>query len=190
MRPRHHDSPDPAPNAMIRSLHRMLHDVTDRNGSRRRTDVDDPRLLDDLPPLLMTTTAWLLMMTDLTSRPVEAGGVLIGPSGHDAVTHYVPDLTGHATGASFTFDHERINQTLRQYVPLGLDAKGIAHSHPSGCLTPSLGDLDFVFDCFATVSADDVERFYLPIVVGRRLFPYTVFRGNPLVTVCSQLILF
>lgn len=150
---------------------------------------EDANMLDDCPPLLMATSAWFSMMNDLTSRPVEAGGMLIGPSGHDSVTHYVPDLTGSATTASFTFDHVGNNEVLRQFVKLGLDAKGVAHSHPFGCLTPSGGDLEFVRNCFGCASVD-CDRFYLPIVVGKRLFPYIVLRRDPLVVLYAQLILF
>lgn len=165
-----------------------------RRGSPQKAIIpipgDDPLFLDEYPPLLMATTAWQAMMTDLTTRPVEAGGLLIGPSGHEAVTHYVPDLSGEATAVTFTFDHVRLNELLRQYVPLGLDAKGVAHSHPEGCLTPSGGDLQFVRDCFAKASPGECDRFYMPIVVGRRLFPYVVCRAEALVTLYSQLILF
>ena len=115
---------------------------------------------------------------------------LIGPTGHDAVTHYVPDTSGQATGVSFTFDHHGNNALLRQYAPLGLDAKGVGHSHPTGCLRPSLGDLRFVQDCFDLASPAELDRFYLPIVVGRRLFPYVILRGDPLMTIYSRLILF
>lgn len=160
-------------------------------GSRKRDDdCAVHTFLAEYPPLLMATTAYFAMMADLISRPVEAGGVLIGPIDHDSVTHYVPDATGRATTASFTFDHEQINELLRRYVPLGLDVKGVGHSHPAGCLAPSSGDLQFVCDCFTKASPSECDRFYLPIVVGKRLFPYVVYRGDAPVTVYSQLILF
>jgi|CXWL01.1.fsa_nt_gi proteasome lid subunit RPN8/RPN11 len=151
---------------------------------------EDPGFLEEYPPLLMATTAWYDMLTDLTTRPTEAGGLLIGPTGHDAVTHYVPDTAGQATGVSFTFDHHGNNALLRRYAPLGLDAKGVGHSHPTGCLRPSQGDLRFVQDCFDLASPAELDRFYLPIVVGRRLFPYVILRGDPLMTIYSRLILF
>lgn len=155
---------------------------------RRLSAAGDHSFLEDFPPLLMATTAWQATMAHLTGRPPEAGGILIGPINHDAVTNYVPDLTGLATTASFTFDHEQLNELLRRYVPLGFDAKGVAHSHPAGCLAPSGGDLRFVSDCFAKSS--ELDRFYMPIVVGKRLFPYVVYRGESPVAIYSQLILF
>lgn len=161
-----------------------------RVGHNSKVASVDPDFLEDCPPLLMATTAWQTMMADLTTRPPEAGGVLIGPVDHDAVTHYVPDSTGRATSASFTFDHMRINEMLRHYVPLGLDAKGVAHSHPYGCFALSGGDLQFVSDCFAKAPQLEFDRFYMPIVVGKRVFPYIVYRRESPVAVFSQLILF
>src|SRR5437660_541313 len=96
------------------------------------------------PTILMAKTAYEHGMRALARRPPEAGALLIGPAGHRSVTHVIPDETGHATAASFTWDHRALNATLAQYTALGLDAKGFLHTHPGHCRRLSEGDLEFV----------------------------------------------
>jgi proteasome lid subunit RPN8/RPN11 len=143
-----------------------------------------------LPVMQIAAPAYFRIMSDLTTRPPEAGGVLVGPQDHDAVTHYFPDETGDGTPVSFTFDHVRLNRLLSRLAAVGLDAKGVVHSHPSGCPTPSQGDLAYVDRCFALAKDQPLSRFLLPIVCGRRIFPYVVLHDRPWLAQFAQVVLF
>lgn len=122
--------------------------------------------------LLMAKTAYEAGMDFLGGREPEAAGLLIGPKRHRSVTHFVPDMTGKSTPGSFTWDHDGLNKILRQYLPLGLDAKGFWHSHPSGCRRLSQGDLSFVKRVFSTPGND--ETVLMPLFVDGACHPFIV----------------
>ena len=130
------------------------------------------------------------MMEYITGRMPETAGVLIGPKGHDAVTHFVPDEAGDSRPASFTLGHLKLNEILAKYLPAGLDGKGIVHSHPASCTSPSSGDLAYVAKCFQVAKNGSLDRFLLPIVVGERFHPYVVFRNEPDIPRFAQVVLF
>lgn len=150
---------------------------------------DGSPIFERLAVMQIASTTFIELMDYLTSRPPEAAGVLIGPKNHDGVTHFVADETGAPTAVSFTLGHIKLNQLLAKYVPAGLDAKGIVHSHPLGCVSPSAGDLAYVAQCFAS-GKGTLDRFLLPLVVGGRFYPYIVFRDQPDVAEFAQVVLF
>lgn len=163
-----------------------------------REEQDNQNPFDDLadlsvapiPVMQIASTVYMQLMSHLTTRPPEAGGVLVGPRDHDAVTHYLPDETGDGTPVSFTFDHIRLNQLLARLEAARLDAKGVVHSHPLGCPMPSRGDLSYVARCFALAEATTLPRFLLPIVCGQLIYPYIVTHDRPWVAQFSQIVLF
>jgi len=151
---------------------------------------DGSPIFERLAVLQMSGPSYFTMMQYLTTNPYERAVALIGPKDHDVVTHVLIDESGDASSSSFTLGHVLLNDRLKTYVAAGLDAKGIAHSHPPGCNWPSLGDLTYVAKCFATDRQGMLTQFLLPIVVGNRLFPYVVLRGDPRIPVVAQVILF
>jgi proteasome lid subunit RPN8/RPN11 len=105
--------------------------------------------------------------------------MLLGPKGTSLVTEYVPDVNGKAGAASFTLDATGLNQVLKKALARGLDCKGLAHSHPSGCVHPSSGDLAYVRKSFANARNKDVSEFLLPIFCDGKLLPYIIFLDEP-----------
>jgi proteasome lid subunit RPN8/RPN11 len=140
-----------------------------------------PAGLDAGPPgdpeaaLLMSRPCHDHVLRELTSRPPEAGGLLLGPRDHRAVTHFVLDETGAGTPASFTFDHERLNALLAPLLAAGLDVKGLVHSHPDGCDRLSAGDLAYARRLLRN-PRNDAEAVLMPIVVAGTLLPFVVRR--------------
>ena len=111
--------------------------------------VSDPETLANLPSVLMTSTAYKDAMDYLMSREPEAGGMLLGPKGHELITHFIPDPHAEASIVSYTPNAEWLNQVLRKFLACACDAKGIIHSHPGFCTSPSQGDLAHVRNTFA-----------------------------------------
>ena len=116
---------------------------------------------DEQPTILMTHGAYLVGMKVLSERHPEAAGVLLGPSDGRLVTQFVPDDTGNGTDGSFTFDHVRLNEILRKFRALGIDAKGFWHS--PGYTRLSKGDLAYAAKIFLNPKSDAAEVF-MPIV--------------------------
>jgi proteasome lid subunit RPN8/RPN11 len=139
--------------------------------------------------LLMSDAAYEQCFDELASREPEFACVLLGPVGHRSVTHIVPDTTGEGTPTEFRIGARRINEILRQHVPLGLEAKGFAHSHPSGCDRLSGGDLTYVRRLFANPK-NDITEIHMPIVVDGRFLPFAVRRDRPGRVLESELVLF
>jgi hypothetical protein len=151
---------------------------------------DDSHIFERLALIQMSHTAYDFMMDYLTSHPPERAVALIGPKEHDAVTHVLIDEHGESTPASHTFGHVLMNGKLKVFIAAGLDVKGIGHTHPFGVTWPSHGDLVYVEKCFAADKHGTLDRFLLPIICGQRLYPYVVFRDQPLVAEPAQVILF
>jgi hypothetical protein len=141
-----------------------------------------------LPPMRILQSAYAAIMRHLTGVEPEAGGMLLGPKGSSLVTHYVPDENGRATAASFTLDAVGLNRILKMFLACETEGKGIVHSHPIGCTTPSLGDLLYVRRSFGNPKNKDLSEFLLPIVCGGQMFPYIV-AGDPLTVRAAELIL-
>jgi len=129
------------------------------------------------PRLLVAATAYAACLRELSAREPEFGGLLLGPAGHPAVTHFVPDLTGAAAPSSFTVGAARLNEILRQYVPLGLEGKGFAHSHPSGFDRLSPADLRYAAKLLAN-PRNDAAEVLMPVVCDGRFLPFVVRRGR------------
>lgn len=140
---------------------------------RRRTSRTD-----DLPTILMTQGAFLSGMKFLGERAPEAAGVLLGPKDARLVTQFVPDDTGSSTRESFTFDHVRLNEILRQHAALGVDAKGFWHSHPPGHTSLSDGDLAYVRKVFLNPK-NDVAEVFMPLFVDGTAHPFIVYPDGP-----------
>ena len=130
------------------------------------------------PEMHLTSPVYEEIMEALMSRPPEAGGLLLGPKNHHAVTHFYLDETARACAVSFTLDHHGMNRVLQHYKTCGIDAKGIVHSHPNGCHAPSNPDLEYVQQLFRKPKNATVTEFFLPIVCGGLFHPYVITRNN------------
>ena len=118
------------------------------------------------------------IVDELTNRPPEFGGMLLGPINSDIVSHFVPDERAQATPASFTLHAESLNRRLRRFNRCGMDAKGLVHSHPSGVTRPSAGDLNYVRTSLANPKNKDCLEFLMPIVCAGQFYPYIIFRDR------------
>jgi proteasome lid subunit RPN8/RPN11 len=147
-----------------------------------------PAQFERMPPMKWTQSVYQQVMREIGSKPPELGGILLGPTGETLATHFVFDETGRGSTASWTFGHNRINEILRQYVPLKLDMKGFVHSHPSGVTSLSAQDVDDFRKPFANTKNEDLAEVWAPIVVGSRVVAYTLLRDQPQ-PVLAQLIL-
>lgn len=126
----------------------------------------------------LTRAVYEEIMKALTSRPPEAGGLLLGPRNHHAVTHFYLDETARATATTFTLDDVGMNRVLKDYKACGIDAKGIVHSHPHGCRAPSNPDLEYVRRLFANPKNAETPEILLPIVCGGKFLPYVITRED------------
>ncbi len=129
------------------------------------------------PALQMTQTVYSQLMKDLLRTPPEAGGALIGPRDCELITHYVPNA-GERTETSFTLDHETLNRQLARCLEVGLDLKGIVHSHPAGVHSPSSGDRRYLERLLGNPRNQEATTFAFPIVCDGRLWPYVAVRQS------------
>ena len=143
-----------------------------------------------LRPMHMLQSAYLDIMRHLTSVEPEAGGMLLGPKGTSVVTHYVIDVMGKATAASFTLDAAGLNRVLKRALECDLSCLGLVHSHPVGCTQPSSGDLAYVRKSFANEKNKNLIEFLLPIFCDGILTPYIIHPHEPCVVQVAQLLLF
>ena len=164
--------------------HREIRDDLPSTYSDSVTDnlfLSDPRIprpKSRAPELVMTTSTYDEIMTALTSRPPEAGGLLLGPKNHRMVTHFHFDERALTTASTFTLDHTGINNVLKEYGACKLDAKGLVHSHPDGCTAPSSPDLEYVQRLFANPKNGMADEIWMPIVCGGRFYPYVIHRKD------------
>lgn len=141
--------------------------------------------------LRMARDAYRQVLHDLTSRPPEAGCLLLGPIGSDDVTGSFFDASAGCSGATYTPDHVTLNRRLKEeWMPSGIDFKGFAHSHPGTFGQLSDGDLRYIARLLA--KNGDMAVFAAPIVVPAefRLCPFIVTRDEPDRAQQAELVLF
>jgi len=151
-----------------------------RNGSQTQ--------FERLPTMRWTQSVYQQIMREIGSKPPELGGILLGPAGELLATHFVFDETGRGSSVAWTYGHNRINEILRQYVPLKLDMKGFVHSHPSGVTSLSSQDVNDFRKPFANAKNEDLAEVWAPIVVDGRVLPYLLYRDHAQ-PVLTQLVL-
>lgn len=96
----------------------------------------------DLPKQIYITEGVLRQVEqEISDRPPEQGGALLGPPGFPAVTRFIYDSWAHTTGASYVPSDELIDQVPRIERHEDLEFKGIIHSHPAGIGHPSGQDI-------------------------------------------------
>jgi proteasome lid subunit RPN8/RPN11 len=96
----------------------------------------------DLPKQIYITKDVLRQIEhEISDRPPEQGGALLGPPGVPAITRFIYDSWAHTTGASYVPSDELIDQVPRIERHEDLEFKGIIHSHPAGIGHPSGQDI-------------------------------------------------
>jgi hypothetical protein len=142
------------------------------------------------PEILMASNAYEQCMEILTTHPPEFAGALLGPIGHRAVTHFVPDDTGEGAATHFRLGAAYLNVLLRRFDGM-LEAKGFIHSHPNGLGNRRLsrGDLAYVRKLFDNPN-NDGDEVLMPIVVGSEMVPFVVRRDDPDTPLAAKLKLF
>lgn len=141
--------------------------------------------------LRIARSAYRAMLETLMSKPVEAGGILLGPIGADDITEFYFDAGAVCTGATYSPDHVALNQLLNEiWIPSGCDWKGFGHTHPRGADRLSTGDLRYIRRLLR--SNEDMAQFAAPLVIpgAYQLLPFVVPRAEPEKPRLAQLILF
>jgi proteasome lid subunit RPN8/RPN11 len=128
--------------------------------------------------LKMTPSVHRLICSTLVWAGSEQGGLLIGPADEPLVTHFILDDEAVSTATSFEVNAERMNARLRPFLQLGMNCKGIVHSHPPGVTSPSNGDQHYVQRSLANPRNQKAVEFYLPIVCDGCLYPWILQRDE------------
>ena len=155
------------------------------------TDRIAPEAEQGPPVLRIACEVYRQVLFELSYRPVESGGLLLGPIGSNAITGFHFDDSALCSGATYTPDHVALNRLLKErWIPSGIDFKGFAHSQPSGCAWLSVGDLRYIRRLL--LKNDDMDVFAAPIVVAAhyQLCPLVVTRNRPDVATRAELVLF
>lgn len=161
-------------------------DRHDEHGARG--DNEHQRSL-ELPRMVMTQSCYRHILAELTKRPPEAGGILLGPEDDDdIITHFLLDEYAHTTPTSFTLAAAWLNENLKQYRHCRMNGKGLIHSHPPGCSRPSYGDLAYVRKLLANDRNQKAPAVFLPIVCDGRMYPYVITRREEGVSVAHLLL--
>ncbi len=136
---------------------------------------------DPLPVWIMkmTQSAFSDARDHLLSLPPEVAGILLGPVKDDLiVTHFIADTEGKGSPASFTLNTRTLNRELSKAKTCGLNCKGIVHSHPSGFIVPSSGDLAYLQRLFTRPANSELTQFFMPIVCDGHFYPYVFAMGR------------
>jgi proteasome lid subunit RPN8/RPN11 len=136
----------------------------------------------------MTREAFDKTMLAICSRPPESGGLLLGQVGTNDVCDFFFDVNGSVTPASYSPDYKTLNKKLKEeWIPSGLDYKGVCHSHPGRLDTLTLEDLMYIQRLLKANA--DMELFIAPVIIPPefRMRMLVVFRDNPGVAVEARI---
>lgn len=95
---------------------------------------------------LISENALRQIYRQIALYPPERGGALLGPTGKNAISHFILDRSGQTSGASYL-----PSPTLTRFVQqmereMNLEFKGVIHSHPGGLDRPSGPDEDAMLE--------------------------------------------
>ena len=126
---------------------------------------------------VMTDQVYTAICETIGRRVPEQGGIL-GSSDGIHIDHYYFDQNAQVTGSTYTFDTDTLNRVITHWNEQDIRFVGVIHSHPKGCTSPSLGDLEISRTILE--SMDMGGRIFTPIVqVDSKLdgtitiYPYT-----------------
>lgn len=136
-----------------------------------------------MQPLRMTREVYTKIRATIGKHTAETGGMLGGDREKGIITHYEYDETARRSGATYSPDHHRLTELLRQsWNPAGVKLMGFVHSHPPGCRAPSGGD--HVYAESILRANDSVELLFLPLVMSAadtgkfEMLPYIARRAE------------
>jgi proteasome lid subunit RPN8/RPN11 len=111
----------------------------------------------------LTREVYNQIAATIGSLPAERGGALGYDEGDDVIRYFKFDEDSRNSGATYSPDHVKLNEMFRSdWNPRGIRLAGFVHSHPSGCMRPSRGDLDYSRRILAAIP--DMPHLFLPIV--------------------------
>jgi proteasome lid subunit RPN8/RPN11 len=117
------------------------------------------------------------------SLHAEHGGALGRREEDDVVRYFRFDETALNTGATYSPDHEALNEMFKSdWNPKGIRLAGFVHSHPSRFARPSAGDLEYARRILAAIP--DMPNIFLPIVLTKpdtgkfTIVPFIVTRNG------------
>jgi Prokaryotic homologs of the JAB domain len=122
--------------------------------------------------VLMSEPTFNEVVSSLGMARPEAGGLLLGPKNHRAITHFAMDHDATTTSTTFEVNSTRLNKMMKPFLACSLDLKGIVHSHPGGYDRPSTGDLVYLEKLFRNPKNAGEETFFFPIYCDGALRPY------------------
>jgi proteasome lid subunit RPN8/RPN11 len=119
------------------------------------------------------------LMHQLCDKPIESGGILLGPAGTRDITHFYFDQGAACTGSSYSPDYRTLNRKLREeWEPAGLQLRGFVHSHPGSLDRLTDGDMNYIKRLLTKNC--DMNTFIAPIVLPNQhaIHPYVVSRDR------------
>jgi hypothetical protein len=119
------------------------------------------------------------LINRLSSRTVESGAILLGPANSNAITHFYFDRGATCNGSSYSPDYKYLNRKMRdEWLPAGLDMKGIAHSHPGNLACLTYGDMSYIRRLMS--KNPDMNTFVAPIVLPyqKSIHPMVISRDR------------
>jgi hypothetical protein len=123
--------------------------------------------------------AFYELMHQLSSRPAERGGILLGPVGTNYITHFYFDRGGICTPGTYSPDCVTLNRKLRQlWRPAGLEIKGIAHSHKGNLDSLTAGDMSYIKRLLSR--NPHMNTFIAPVVLPNqyKIQPFIISRDR------------
>ena len=173
--------PDPPDDHRLLDIRVTQWNKDDDASDDRGRPLDESAAPESLPlwPLEICQSAYCEIQDYFRSRKPEAAGILLGPATDDPViSHFVPDEDGEGTPGSFQLNAVGLNHVLQSVKPARLDLKGFCHSHPSGFIQPSSGDLDYLQRLFDLPANAAAHQCFMPIVSAGRFYPWVYARGR------------
>lgn len=119
------------------------------------------------------------LVRKLSSRRPESGAILLGPANSNAITHFYFDRGIGSTVNCYSPDYTTINRKLRQqWRPVGLEIKGIAHSHGGNLNRLTYGDMGYIKRLL--YKNPQMSTFAAPIVLPYRnsIYPMVITRDR------------
>jgi len=112
----------------------------------------------------------------IAAYPPERGGALLGPIAQPIITHFVLDQQAQTSGASYLPSRQLTERVQRLEIELGIEFKGVIHSHPGGYDRPSGPDEEAMLEGLSI--NPHIPYFVAPIVTTQR--PWGQLRNHEL----------
>ncbi len=118
--------------------------------------------------------------------PPENGGILGSVDG--LICEYFHDCSSAITEcAVYTPDITLLNEIISIWAEKGILFSGMVHSHPTGQLTLSQADKEYISAVF-NVIPESVQELYFPLVIPekKKLISYKAKRSNGIILICKD----